>query len=113
MSTEEEGHMKTYWIICKDGDTYIPVQVNGRETKLQFLVLEKDNDKANWRRISSCLGYRTRLSKGDRRLFETKEAAIQGKLNDIIATQDGLKAKLAELDKDFWKLKAMLTENQA
>lgn len=79
--------MTSRWIICKDDDKHIAVEIFGRETKLLFLILEKDN-KPLWRLVASCLKYRTRIAKNDPRLFETKHDAIDAKINELQAARE-------------------------
>jgi len=77
------------WIICKDRVTnkLFPVELTVGETKLLFLVYEKNN-LGHWKHIPSCLGYRTRLSKTDKRLFERRHDAIDATINQLIESRE-------------------------
>lgn len=71
------------WIICQDHQKKLfPVELTVEETKLLCLVYEKNN-REHWKHIPLCLGGRTRLSKNDKRLFETRHDAIDAKINQL------------------------------
>jgi hypothetical protein len=65
------------WIVCRESDHHAPkvVELVGDETKMLFNVYEKNN-KEHWNAIKWCLRFKSRLSKTDARLFESKNAAI-------------------------------------
>jgi peptidoglycan hydrolase CwlO-like protein len=97
------------WIICEDQhDDLVPVEITVDETEKTIRVFEKHNNKETWRMIASCLRYRTRLSKNDHRLFNSKQEAIEKTIESLQAARESLSRKVQEATDKIAKLQEIL-----
>lgn len=89
------------------GHPYV-IEVPVLESKKLFTVVEKAVSKEELGRIRNAVGFRTRIEKDCRVLFDTRDAAIQAKIADLNASHADFLKKATEVLQKVEAVQAIL-----